>query len=313
MNYDMNTDAIFDKIEAWLSGELPESEAQTFEAEIAADAGLAAQVERHRRGRKALDRLAEQALQGEMTQWQQTLDNLPKPPDDALPISGTLNGPHWILGGLLLIVLGGLAYWFWPSANIESGNPPAQETIPPQTKTEVPVAVTPSDDPVNEVKTQEDKHSPKLIAMAEANLSELRGAILQQYGQTMGDDDEENPFFTAGVQAFKQNDFKIAKKELLQVIKTDDYFASAQEMLAFIYFREKNYPKAVQCFESYARQSADPATDWRLLQFYLADYRNRNTDFWEKLEEMIQPTYEPLEYRQEAVNLKIKLRKIGVQ
>jgi len=285
----MNKDATFEKIEAWLSGELPEAEARAFEAEIATDAALATEVERHRRGREGLDRLAEQALQGDMVRWQESLNELPAPPADASPATRTTK---WIIAGVLGLLLLVTVYWLWPSTELQPNNSPAQENLTPQTQPPVPIAVMPSDEPVNEnkdVKQKEDKNSAQLIAMAETNLSDLRGAILQQYGQTMGDEDEENPFFAAGLKAFKQNDLKTAKKDLLQVLKTDPYFPSAQEMLASIYLGEKNYSKAAQCYESFVRQSADPASDWRLLQFYLADYQNHKPEFLKKLREISAP------------------------
>ncbi len=310
----MKNDDTFNKIESWLSGELPEAEARAFEAEMAADAALASEVERHRRGREALNRLAQQALQTDMVQWRESLNDLPEPPADAPPIAGISNRFRWILGGLLLMLLGGIVYWFWPSENIRPDNPPVQEKTLPKTKTEIPVVIKPSDEPANEIKNPkqtEDKRLPQLIALAETNLSDFQGSIRQQYGQTMGDDEEENPVFTAGVKAFKQDDLKTAKKDLLLVLKADPFFPSAREILAFIYFREKNYTKAVQCYESFASQSADPAKDWRLLQFYLADYQNSRADFWKKLEEMTQPTYQPLEYQTAAINLMLNLNKLG--
>ncbi|MBC7776447.1 MAG: hypothetical protein H7246_13520 [Phycisphaerae bacterium] len=313
-NFDMNNNSVFDKIEAWLSGELPEAEARTFEAEMAADTAFAAEVERHRRGREALDRLAEQALQTDMARWRTSLDELPEPPTDVLPTKGT-NWLRWILGGLLGFLLVGAAYWFWPSEKAQSDNTPVQEIVPPQTKSHTPIADTPPNEPVNEnkdPKEKEENNSPRLIAMAETNLSDLQGAILQQYGQTMGDDDEENPFFTTGLKAFKGTDLKTAKRDLLQVTKTDPFFPSAQEILAYIYFREKNYPKAVQCYESFASQSADPAADWRLLQFYLMDYQHRKADFSKKLGEISDPEKQH-RYQKEAVKLKRELGKIGIK
>lgn len=309
----MKDDTTFDKIEAWLSNELPEAEARAFEAEMAANTALTSQVERHRRGREALDRLAEQNLQADMAGWRNSLDELPEPPADILPTTGTNTWFRWILAGLLGVLLVGAVYWFGPSKNAQPINTPVLETTPQQTKPDVPIAVTPSDEPVNENKAPqqiEEKDSPQLIALAETNLSDLQGAILQQYGQTMGDDDEENPSFISGVKAFKQSDFKAAKKDLLQVSKMDAYFPSAQEMLAYIYLKEKNYSKAVQCYESFARQSADPASDWRLLQFYLADYQNHKADFSKKLGEIANPENRH-RFQKEAEKLKRNLARIG--
>lgn len=310
----MKNNAAFEKIEAWLSGELPEAEAHAFETEIAVDNALATEVERHRRGREALDRLAEQALQTDMARWRASLEEIPKPPAEVPPTIGTNLWLRWILGAILLILPLGAAYWFWPEV-IPPGTPSLQADPVPQNKTEVPIAIIPSDEQVKEIKEPkqtEGKNARRLIAMAETNLSDLRGAILQQYGQTMGDEDEENPFFTTGVKAFKQNDLKSAKRDLLKVSNTDPYFPSAHEILAFIYLGEKNYPKAVQSYESFACQSADPTADWRLLQFYLADYQNRKAEFWKKLGEIADPDNQH-RYKKEAQKLKGELGKIEIK
>lgn len=312
----MKNDTTFDKIEAWLSGELPEAEARAFEAEMATDTALAAEVERHRRGREALDRLAEQSLQGNIARWRESMDELPVPPADARPVASAPNRLGWILGGLLLILLVGAAYWFWPSENIQQSDDTIQKSDPLQSNPNVPIAVTPSDEPVNENNDPEQpagKNSPKLLAMAETNLSNFRGAILNNYKDQRGDEDEENPFFKAGLKAFQSGNFAVAKKNLLQIPADNDYFSAAQEMLASLYFKEKDYSKAVKCYESYAHQNADPAKDWRLLQFYLADYQNHKTDFWKELDKMTQPGYQPLQYQKEAIILRLKLSKIGVK
>lgn len=307
----MNDDS-FEKIDAWLSGDLPEAEARAFEAEITADATLAAEVERHRRGREALDRLAEQTLQTDIARWRESMDELPAPPVDANSTSGTT---RWVIAGVLALLVFGALYWLWSSKDLQPNQAPAQDKLPIQIQPTVPIAITPPDEPVNEnkdLKQTENDHSSQLIAMAETNLSDLKGAILQQYGQTMGEDDEENPFFTKGVKAFKGNELQAAKKNLLQVPKTDPYFPSSQEMLAFIYLREKNYPSAVQSYESFASQSSDPAADWYLLQFYLTDYQHYKTNFAKKLRALSAPENHH-RYQKEAEILKLKLGRIGVK
>lgn len=307
----MNDD-LFDKIEAWLSAKLPEAQALAFEAEMAADAALAAEVERHRRSREGLNRLAEQALQGDMARWRASMDELPAPPVDTSPTNGRIN---WIIVGALGLILLGGVYWLWPSNGLPPGQPPIQENPPTQTQPIVPIPVTPPEIPKHEnkdVKQPADPNSAQLIALAETHLNDLHTTILQQYSQTLGDEDEENPAFTAGVTAFKQHDLKTAKKEMLLVLKTDPYFPSAQEMLAFIYLSEKNYPSAVQCYEVFAKQTTDPTADWYLLQFYLADYQHHKADFAKKLRELTAPGNQH-RYQKEAERLKLALEGIGVK
>src|SRR5690606_615419 len=111
-----------------------------------------------------------------------------------------------------------------------------------------------------------------------------------QYGQTMGDEEDENALFAAGLKAFREKNFGVAIKNLLQ-IKPDDalYYPSAQELLALLYFKQKNFPAAARCYEAYAKRNPSPAADWRLAQCYLADYARRKGDFWRKMNELQRP------------------------
>lgn len=300
----MANDDIFDKIEAWLSGELPEAEARAFEAEIAADAALAAEVERHRRGQEALDRLAEQALQEDMARWRDTMEDLPAPPaEDAQPNKSSRDG--WITGGLVVLNLLAALLLLWPKEKNASPLP----VVPQQNVT--PIAVTPVAETPKEEPPSSAEITAQLIAKAETNLSDMHDAILLQYGQTMGEEDDVSPDFEAGLKAFKANKFKAAQKELLKVQSIDlSHYPSAQEMLAFIYYKDKNYPKAIECYSIFARHSYDPVTDWRMLQFYLADYQNSKAAFWKKLAEIANPANHH-RFQEDAKRLKRDLNKLG--
>jgi hypothetical protein len=83
-------------------------------------------------------------------------------------------------------------------------------------------------------------------------------------------------------------------------------------MLAWLFFQEKNYPEAAKRYESFARQNPLPEVDWRLSQFYLADYPNRKTGFWQKMDEMLDPAH-PHKYHPQAEALEQELAPIGIK
>lgn len=312
----MIDDSTFEKIEAWLSGELTGTEAQAFEADIAADAELAAEVQRHRFGRLAIDRLAEQGIEQDLARWRNTMDDLPQaPPDNLAPNDkpAPKSSVSRLIIPALLLLLGVGAIWYFkqlpPSVNRQPPTvypPPSNVPPPPST---VPVAVVPPPTQAPEAPTTDQQR----IAMADQRLTNFKKGILQQYGQTMGEEQEINPFFKAGVDAFKQkNKAKTAKENLLKVPAQDPYFAPAQEMLASLFYQEKNYSDAARCYEAFAAQNSAPETDWRLAQFYLADYQYRKSDFWKKMDEMLS-TAPKHQHQKEAKALKSELYRLGVK
>jgi hypothetical protein len=90
--------------------------------------------------------------------------------------------------------------------------------------------------------------------------------------------------FVRGFKAYKSNPIKFGEIiQNLQKIKPDDeYYSAAQELLALAYFETKNYPAAARCYETYALKNNFPEVDWRLVQFYLADYINPESRFLAK-------------------------------
>jgi hypothetical protein len=325
----MTNDTTFDKIEAWLSGQLSEAAAQVFEAEMASNPDLSAEVERHRRGKIALDRLEERSIQQNVTQWRESLDKLPPAPPANLPseTTPTSKPANWVrwAGGFALLLLLTAGIWFFKQSN---PNMPTnqQKTVPVDSDKTAPIVVSPpatngqrkDDKPVdpllnrNKLPVTKQVTDPKLIKLADAGLKNLHNTIVQQYGQTMGVEEDENPLFKSGLSAFLNNNTKAAKQNLLKIPSGDPYYPAAQEMLAWLFFQEKNYPEAAKRYESFARQNPLPEVDWRLSQFYLADYPNRKTGFWQKMDEMLDPAH-PHKYHPQAEALEQELAPIGIK
>lgn len=315
----MTNDTTFEKIEAWLSGELPEAEARAFEADMASDALLKAEVERHRRGRQALERLGERSLQLDFARWRESLDDIPLPPagnlpDELNPKGGRPKRPRLLWGGITLLILAGAVWFLVPRTKPEPGTDTQikRETNPPaQPPSEPLVTNPPSQKPLEpSPQTPTAPDSRQLIAMADTRLSGFHSTILDQYKDRRGEEDGENPFFTAGLAAFQKNNVLEAKQNLLKIPASDPYFASAQEMLASIYFKEKNYAAAAESYQAFADQNADPIIDWRLTLFYLADYNNHKKAFWTKFNDIKNPAKKH-RYVKNAQKLEIELKQSG--
>jgi len=87
--------------------------------------------------------------------------------------------------------------------------------------------------------------------------------------------------------------------------------ATFEKIEAWLYFQEKNYAEAARSYELFAKQSTAPEADWRLLQFYLADYANRKTDFWKKMHEILDPANSD-RFRPDAEKLKGTLQTMRI-
>lgn len=293
----MQHNTTFDKIEAWLEGRLSAQEARAFEAEVAANPELAEEVEHHRTAQQALDRLAERKMQQNVEAWLNSTDPLPPPPDPFFK--------WWMTIPLALIAA--LAGWyFWPA------QPNEEPTLPQSTSTQ-PIADQPGSDslrpptagadpqtppaPVpgeaDKSKTAQPRTPKAYIAVAETNLAGLNKTIADKYGRTMGGGPTGSADFEAGVRAFKAEDGAAAKAALARLTPADgNYYRSAQELLAWLYFREARYAEAAACYVVFAEGKTDADTDWYLLQFYLADYAHRKRDFDNLLREVLDPASE---------------------
>lgn len=70
---------------------------------------------------------------------------------------------------------------------------------------------------------------------------------LQYY--KMSDSEKANEYYTAGYEAFQQNDFKTAEKQYRKAVKADPQFVYALDNLGLTYRNLKNYKKAVSYYD----------------------------------------------------------------
>ena len=317
----MKHDTTFDKIDAWLSGELDEAEARAFEAEMAANTDLAAAVRQRRIARLAIDRLVEQDFERRIAKWRTEMHDLPEP-----PLPWWRRRFAWAV--LLLLPLAG-AFWFYmPAKSAPESSPAEQQESQPvfrgdQEDDQPPPVIEAPGDPVPPARPTIAQTRPltkqqreALAAVAHTNLRGYPGTVRAQYGRTMGAQSPET-VFTAGKDAFQQatdpqsnlsqaerTEYRqTAKRQLLNIPPADEYHTAAQEMLAWLFFLEENYAEAARRYDRYAAGNNVAATDWWRLQFYLADYPNRKADFQTLLEEVLNPA-KPHQYANRVAELK---------
>ena len=197
---------------------------------------------------------------------------------------------------------------------------PAQPPKPQSPAVEKQVAPTveaPNDQPsaphplINTAPPISAQTAAQLVALAEARLAGLRPSVLTQLDERRNPSVGTDPDFSSGQKAFRKSDYKKAQEALLRVSSDHAMFPYALEMLAWIDFRNKDYPGAVAHYESYVGYDTGGLAQWRLCLFYLADYEHQHAKFWNALEGVIAPASGSA-YRNAAQTLQNELRKLGI-
>lgn len=122
-----------------------------------------------------------------------------------------------------------------------------------------------------------------------------------------------------GGKLLRQADTAIVNKQygkalnLLTRVKTDDQtnFPKALEMLAYVYFKRKQYPQAVDTYLKYRKfDNETDKTDWDICLFYLADYQRYRPQFQELLNKITGDAKHPR--RDKALALRDALAERGI-
>jgi len=303
MNFDT---VLLERIDQYLSSQLPPEEALALEQLAAADPKVAQAIEFVRLEREGLELIVEENLRQRMGAWEADL------PDSAgmrTPAKWAKARYTWLLLALALLCAAG---WLIRGMFVQKTVLPTdiQQTEDSLLGRKVePIAK--EGEPATEKRAGEvgkEGSNSRLAALAEAQLADFSATVLQQYGTTMGDGDPEAPpLFLEGLAAYKANEYARAKASLSQIVQSDSYYGAAQELLALVFFQEKNTSAAIAAYERFAATNTDPSTQWRLLQLYLADYDQHRAAFWALLNQITRPgSKHP--FQKEATDLRRQLK-----
>lgn len=341
-----DSDKLYELIEAWLDGKLPPDEAAAFAEMLEANEDLRFRVEQHQLAREVIGQWVAEDYKTKIKFWQQELEKSP-PPGNKSPL-----WIWWIAGlCLLLLVVGGIWYFNIPGSDIsepleqkrtipsphqptaeEKGEPSSdsEKILTPEReskKPEKPPQIPKKQEAIakNSEKTDlELLPNEELLAMVDEEINEYK-VYLDETLKTRGDNE---PDFKTGREALSRNEYRLAQQHFERIPDSSPNYTAALQLLAFTYYKAKNYAKAADYYELFAPRKISPNTDWWLIQFYQADYYRSKDKFWKKLNEMIASPQIKSEkviegvrvglsrntvYREKAMKLKEELGRIGIK
>lgn len=260
----------------------------------------------------------------------------------------SLDGRHWSLGAVAFLSLS-LAFWLWANwkavnqraSDLEKQlqteqaektaiqrelnllqedfktlqNASQQQT--PKTQPEKPSAPKPNAGAIPSSKPQASVELPKL---AEDNLEGLYASVDEVLNKgfgatkgTAGGSEAALKLFEAGRAEFskKGRNAAVVKNNLTQIPASETgLYPFSQAMLAEVYFREKNYRRAVDSYARFAESDNSIGVQWRLLNLRLAAYPYQKAEFWALLRSF--SGTEDLSYKGKVEVLHKKLRERGI-
>ena len=296
---------LYEKIEAYLKGQLTPDEIKTFENEIAQDADLAERVEMHKFEWDAMEVIIENDLRGKMAEWQAeappSVQETKKSPFSFLRGGRAMHGFYYALAAAAsMTLLVAAAWWLWfkesplvkidkmvimPNDSIKKAEESKPLINPP------PQYPMPKNDENPFVKKENNKNESKeppiplvddktYIALA-TNAYEKSDVFSYQDEQSSRGDNAADTILDIAGKAFDKKDYTKAIELLKNTPATDENF-TALEVLAHAYFQSKNYPAALPVFQNLQKLSGKKSQDkseWYLLLCYLADYKKHKTAF----------------------------------
>lgn len=320
----------FDKIEAYLTGQLTEEESLLFEQEAANDLQLASELSLQRLEHDAMDRMLEQELRNKMaSSWAVSPPVNPFLEKTETKVVQLDARKNWrvlriaaAVGGVLLI-----AALLWRLSNNKppeivneppkketSGEPSTQETPPIKVPEETEIVETP-DEPVNK-KERPKEESPKperpanppsqnnYLAMAE----DLYTAPSSQASSLKsGDTPSEKSTILQAAEALDEGRYKETLTLLGPPAAGDQ--STERYIRGHAYFKTGKYGAAAEEFKIIAADEFLPnyqEAQWYLLLSYLAQLPKTEKEFKALANQLANDEYS--DYRQEAKDLLEKVK-----
>lgn len=266
-------EVLFYKIEAYLRGQLPPPEARAFEAEMAADPGLAALVRRQYVERQALDLLAERQLRADMNAWERTA-----PPDVVPVVSKARNGWSRTAGILrwaaAVLALAAAGWWiFQRQSPGESPDPAIVQTPPPLARPNTsPETKTPPRPP--ERKTPATPSREPAVGQPPERTTAAPSVSAPDYAALADEFYRERDFFPApskggqsaagydrALRDFQDGHYSDVAPRLQPGKIADPKNLNVQELLAHAQLKNRQYDAAIAAFQEMANSRQQPYAD----------------------------------------------------
>ncbi len=280
---------LFDKIETYLRGQMLPAEAAAFEAEMAADPELAAQVKLHRLERQGQEWLVERDLLAKMNVWEREAEK----PVSVAPMRVSFVRRWWAVGVAATLILAVFGWWLLqPQADI-GGAPPIVTTTPkPKPPATTPPKTTPKPSqkpPTSQPKDKDDDRvaettkpapvipTPKPEAKPPAAATKpavvdypaLAAAYYREEDFIKKSDGGagDAPGYGQALDSYKSGKYADAEKLLKPILKLNPNALKTKELLAHSLYKKKQYDAAIPYFRELAN-SKDKAiaerSEWAL-------------------------------------------------
>lgn len=276
----MNHEQLYDKIEAYLKGELPEEEKAALEKEIQTNPALALELQWQQIELDAMETLLENDLRSKVNQWL-TDGDPPAAPQTPAPPPPPRMGRLWAAALLAAAVILGIVAWRmdWrksgkpanqhsaPAASEESGRQvpePAEEPAPssepakkPETRPEPPNAQT----------------SRKITAWAGLHFEDVYAT--DDNTRSSGAAGTAQRPLDEAMAAYRRQQYRQALDKLNEMPPGSGYGIQALELKAHALYQLKNYGESAAAFAEVAAKGLAPYMEraqWNQLMCYAAQY-----------------------------------------
>lgn len=263
-------DALLKKIEDYVRGKLPETEARAFEQAIAADPELEAAVALQRMELEHFEYLLEEDLRGKMQAWKTAAAPAPPP--------GKAGWPAWGRWLLLIGLLTAAGWWYFRRSDERAPAQQAPADAPAAPKPNVPVASQENTPPAPGETPNPGEPAPdpgQYLAYSE-NAYENPDILSPQIRDGAGSGG--NASLESARADLKASRAKRAIQTLRAIGPADGpaIYEQAQELLAHAYYRDRQFAAAAALFQKMADQSDLPSlkqeAQWYLLLSLVPDY-----------------------------------------
>lgn len=286
-----------ERIEAYLTGQLPPEDAHAFERDMAGDEALATEVEMQRLEHDAMELLLEKRLKSRMADWK---NNPPPNPFEAPtpsppPPAGNGSWKKWLpFLGLAILVFSGLWYFMQPKDEpVQPNNWPVDNPSAPTTPQEQPnVPIATDEEKGTDTEPQAPAPNPKNDKPPVQQNSRYLALATDNYDVTdfssgLKGEGSEKSVFELAAEAFDAKQY--AKTIELLAKKEAGNESQVRYLRGHALFKLKRYGQAATEFKAVAENEFAPdflSAQWYLALSYLAQGPASRTQFLKLAEEL---------------------------